>query len=66
MDTSGYINLTITLTLKEKIEICLSDFKFFFKYSLWNKKHRYIGNTLTQEFLDCFDSFKDTSGYIRL
>ena len=41
MDTSGY-NLTPKLTLKEKIEICLSDFKFFFKYSLWNKKYRGI------------------------
>jgi len=60
MDTSGY-NLTTTLTLKEKIEICLSEFKFFFKYSLWNKKYRDIDNTLTQEFLDCFDSFKDNN-----
>ena len=53
-----YLFIIVELTTKEKIEICISDFKLFFRYSLWNKKYRYIGNTLKQEFLDCFDSFR--------
>lgn len=43
------------ISVKTKIVCTLRELKYFFTKSLWSKKYRFPRNTITMEFIDCFD-----------